>query len=790
MRRVLAAALLCVTLGCDGAPPPDAPDAAIDGGTTPTRCESDLECDDRMFCTGVERCSPSAPGADSRGCVAGSAPCAATQTCDEGADRCVTACDREPDADGDGVRSVDCGGADCDDADANRFPGNREFCDTEHHDEDCDPLTFGIRDSDADDAPDALCCNIESDGVTRHCGTDCDDMRAGVNPDVPEVCNGRDDDCDGMTDEEVTVPFYTDDDGDTHGVAADPAPMMGCPGAAPMGFAETADDCDDTRSDVHPALPERCDMPEMGAPVDEDCDGEVNEDCTCTGTMVRDCTLPGECMAGREMCIEGSWGMCSIMPAPEECDGEDDDCDGATDEGMRVDCYPDVDGDTYAPSGAMVSSQCRAPSRMAVGECPVGFTNRAPAAGATDCDDLRLASSPVGIEVCNMLDDDCDGTPDDGVAVDCYVDDDDDGFARTGATLMRLCPDPARGLEGFCPFRFTNLRPTTSASTDCNDVASMRGAEDYPMAPELCDTRDNDCDAIVDETTMVLCYRDADDDGFSATGAASSMHCRATGRESRGGCPTGFTFRAPGATPDCNDADPLRYPTRIEECNSTDDDCDMIVDEGARVICYSDPDDDGYAGIGITGMMVCASPDRPAVGGCPSMTTNVAPSSMATRDCQPTNPAVRPGATELCNSVDDDCDGSTDEGFMQVTCYADADDDGIPPAGAVASTRCPDPSRPARGNCPVGFTSTMPTSVVNDCADTDPSRRWPLVPCWRDDDGDGYACPTTDTTAYSCMASGGRETSTRVDQCPTMASTCDPGFTSREPERVARRERL
>lgn len=88
-----------------------------------------------------------------------------------------------PDQDGDGHDSVAFGGDDCDDNDVNRFPGNTEVCDAEHHDEDCDPATFGVRDADRDGYPDAGCCNRSRE---RHytCGTDCDDGNAVIFPDA------------------------------------------------------------------------------------------------------------------------------------------------------------------------------------------------------------------------------------------------------------------------------------------------------------------------------------------------------------------------------------------------------------------------------------------------------------------------------------------------------------------------------------------------------------------------------------------------------------------------------
>jgi alpha-tubulin suppressor-like RCC1 family protein len=109
-----------------------------------------------------------------------------------------------PDRDGDGHADVACGGDDCDDDDARRFPGNTEVCDYDGHDEDCDEATFGDKDVDRDGFVDARCCN--GTGPAARCGEDCDDARRNTNPLVPEVCNGRDDDCNGMVDETCATP--------------------------------------------------------------------------------------------------------------------------------------------------------------------------------------------------------------------------------------------------------------------------------------------------------------------------------------------------------------------------------------------------------------------------------------------------------------------------------------------------------------------------------------------------------------------------------------------------------
>lgn len=136
-------------------------------------CKEDSECSDGIFCTGVELCKPGSKDADSQGCVQGALPCKSKGRCLENEDRCAISCEVEADADGDGAIAQECGGDDCDDSDPMRYPKNLEICDADHHDEDCDPLTFGERDDDNDGYVDATCCNNGSNGLI--CGDDCND---------------------------------------------------------------------------------------------------------------------------------------------------------------------------------------------------------------------------------------------------------------------------------------------------------------------------------------------------------------------------------------------------------------------------------------------------------------------------------------------------------------------------------------------------------------------------------------------------------------------------------------
>lgn len=95
-----------------------------------------------------------------------------------------------------------------------------------------------------------------------------------------------------------------------------------------------------------------------------------------------------------------------------------------------------------------------------------------------------------------------------------------------------------------------------------------------------------------------------------------------------------------------------------EVCNTLDDDCDGLIDEGVKSIFYGDSDDDGFGVPEIT-ILACSAPEGYAdiIG-----------------DCYDANPAIYPGATEICNGVDDNCSGMVDEGLL-ITFYADNDGD-------------------------------------------------------------------------------------------------------------------
>ena len=418
-----------------------------DSGAQPALCESDEECDDGEFCNGAERCDPGARAANERGCVEADAPC---ETCDEEQDECIC---ENPDADGDGEPSMDCGGADCDDNNARRFPGNVEICDG-LVDEDCDMSTLGD-DADADGFTDITCCN-RADGVSA-CGTDCDDSRATINPEAVESCNEIDDDCDGLIDEQVQAVFYRDADNDTFGSTET---VDAC--AAPPGYSSISGDCDDTDPLVFPGATETCD----GA-VDHDCDAAVDNGCDCVDDMVRECgqldgmggfSSVGSCEVGSQRCINGFWGTCvgATVARAELCDGTDDDCDGVVDDEFA--CMQGETGGCQTTCGTSGQQSCR-------GDC-LGFE----ACRTTD-------EGPSDPTTCNGCDDDLDGVIDDnfecemGEALSCSTACGTMGLSTCGndctagpcsaAEACNYCDDD--GVDGFA------LAEWPMAQTDAAD---------------------------------------------------------------------------------------------------------------------------------------------------------------------------------------------------------------------------------------------------------------------------------------------------------------------------------
>ena len=277
----------------------------------------------------VEICGDGADNDGDGGYDCADSDCAGTEDC--------------PDNDGDRFATEESGGLDCNDDNPNIHPAATEVCDG--IDNDC----HGVGDEGAVDAT-TWYGDYDYDGyggtdfIEESCepiqghvssATDCDDYDETVHPDATELCDGKDNDCDGATDEDGNdLIWYGDADGDGYGGSQ--FLYQGCD--EPEGYVDNNQDCDDLNPDAYPGAAESCGgadfncdgIPDTGG-VDNDLDGQAGceGDCNDDEPAVNGLDLDGDGVASCDGDCDDLNPLAASIASDADCDGVDSnvDCD-------------------------------------------------------------------------------------------------------------------------------------------------------------------------------------------------------------------------------------------------------------------------------------------------------------------------------------------------------------------------------------------------------------------------------------------------------------------------------
>ncbi len=467
------------------------------------------------------------------------------------------------------------------------------------------------------------CTDLDHDGfcdVREGCVecTDCNDNRPDIFPGADENCDGADNDCDGDTDE--GCPCNNGEE----------KPCGTEVGICSKGISSCSDgqwgECHGGRQ---PENEENC-----TDDLDNDCNGAINDGCPCNQDDSRSCgSSLGECTPGVQNCVDegGEWhwsGCQGGTPSIDEVcdDGLDNDCDGSVDNG----CPCDAD---------------KRPCGLNVGICYAGIQNCHQGTWGA-CEGAGMPED----ETCDGLDNDCDHLTDegceclDGVFESCG---DDTGECRVGTRtcakghwgpcqgaqgpVNELCDGKDNDCDGQIDEDFLDLlegcqvglgvcaRPGVMVCTPDGSTTECSQKQPGQGFAEACDGLDNDCDGETDE----------DFPGVGTTCSKGQGPCYAEGVMV---CSPG------GGNLVCNAED---IPPSAELCDGIDNNCDLNVDENFP-----------YVGL----------PCSVGVGECFTQGHYVCSADGTQQVCDAVAPA---GSAEDCDGLDNDCDGRTDEDWIE-----------------------------------------------------------------------------------------------------------------------------
>jgi hypothetical protein len=518
------------------------------------------------------------------------------------------------------------------------------------------PNTTWFKDADEDGFNDGtfqVSCVQPAGFVLSAPGGDCDDSDPARNPGQSEICDGKDNNCDGQIDEGVLLTFYKDQDGDGYGNANNPT--QAC--LQPVGYVQNPFDCNDNNASIYPGAPLNCNNGQ-----DNDCSGNIEKWAytdvdgdkyapNSTSSCVNVVNFPGKITAGQQLgtndCNDTN---ASIYPgAPLNCNnGQDNDCSGQVETWF----WQDGDGDTFTTS----VSQC-------ANSMPSGFTSTY---NPFDCDDGNASINP-NTTWFKDADSDC-YYPSGGSQVSCpdpfpenstYSaipggDCDDNNANLNPNTIWFKDADfdnfyPAGGSQTSCnnPFAPNNATYVAIPGGDCNDT----NPSIYPAASLNCNNgQDNDCSGNIE----TWAYTDQDGDRYAPNNVSSCIDVVSFPGKITAGQELGYN--------DCNDNNALIYPGAPLNCNNgQDNDCSGNIEKWA----YTDVDGDKYAPNSTSSCVdVVNFPGKITAG-----------QELGTNDCNDNNSSIYPGALLNCNNgQDNDCSGN-----IEKWAYTDVDGDKYAP---------------------------------------------------------------------------------------------------------------
>ncbi|HRI62722.1 MAG TPA: MopE-related protein [Polyangium sp.] len=387
--------------------------------------------------------------------------------------------------------------------------------------------------------------------------------------------------------------------------------------------------------------------PEICNGIDDNCNGAVDEQsdpafplcadgsmCVmgqCGGTS-NVCRADSDCFPG-QICING---MCvNSMCNPEICNGFDDDCDGNIDN-QSDPALP------LCPDGSMcVMGQCTGGTNICMvdSDCFQGQI----------CVNGACVNSMCRTEICNGLDDDCNNVIDDGPG--------------------SVCADGTMCINGTCGGTTQQCGPNSPPCPPGQMCSSMGVCVGSCMAsPETCNGIDDDCDGAVDDTPAGTTLCPNGTTCVNGTCGGTNTQCGPMRP-----CPTGQMCTATGI---CVTTGCMPAP---ETCNGRDDDCNGVIDDAApgTILC---PNGGQCVNGACSGTTTQCGPMVP----CPPGQTCTTTGTCVTTGCQP--------VAEVCNGIDDDCDGTVDDATPGTTLCQN---------GICLGGQCRIPCN-STNNCPMG----------------------------------------------------------------------------------------